>query len=55
MDQLIFEEDERQPDESLDSLLEGISRLDPDEKNLLRELIEGMILKHQEKQLIRGI
>lgn len=54
-DQLIFEEDERQPDESLDLLLEGISRLDPDERNLLRELIEGMLLKHQAKQLIRGI
>ena len=54
-DQLIFEEDERKPDESLNSLLEGISRLDPDEKNLLKELIEGMILKHQAKQIIKGI
>jgi transcriptional regulator with XRE-family HTH domain len=52
-DDLIFEEDERRPDKSLDLLLEGISRLDPDEKNMIKALIEGVILKHQTKQLIK--
>lgn len=52
-DQLIFEEGERQPDDSLTLLLEGITRLDPDEKHVIKELVEGILLKHQAKQLIR--
>jgi len=53
-DQLIFEDDERQPDDSLTLLLEGISRLDPDEKKMIKEIIEGILLKHQAKQLIKS-
>ncbi len=53
-DQLIFEEDERQPDDSLTLLLEGISKLDPDEKNMIKEIIEGILLKHQAKRLIKS-
>lgn len=52
-DQLIFEEGERQPDDSLTLLLEGITKLDPDEKHVIREMVEGILLKHQAKQLIR--
>jgi len=52
-DQLIFEEGERQPDDSLTLLLEGITRLDPDEKHVIREMVEGILLKHQARQLIR--
>ena len=52
-DTLIFEEDERRPDQSLDLLLEGISKLDPEEKHMIKEMIEGVILKHQAKQLIK--
>ncbi|MEJ2592652.1 MAG: helix-turn-helix transcriptional regulator [Candidatus Thiodiazotropha sp.] len=52
-DQLIFEEDERQPDESLALLMEGVARLDPDEKHILRELVEGILLKHEAKRLVR--
>ncbi len=53
-DQLIFEDDERQPDDSLTLLLEGISKLDPDEKKMIKEIIEGILLKHQAKQLIKS-
>lgn len=52
-DQLIFEEGERQPDDSLTLLLEGITRLDADEKHVIKEMVEGILLKHQAKQLIR--
>lgn len=52
-DQLVFEEGERQPDDSLLLLLEGVSRLDPEEKHVIREMVEGIMLKHQAKQLIR--
>ena len=54
-DQLIFEEDERQPDDSLTLLLEGVSKLDPDEKKMIKEIIEGILLKHQAKQLIKSV
>ena len=52
-DQLIFEEDERQPDESLVLLMEGVSRLDPEEKRVIRELVEGILLKHEAKRLVQ--
>ena len=54
-DQLIFEEDERQPDDSLALLLEGVSRLDPDEKHVVKEIIEGMLVKHQTKQMVKNL
>jgi transcriptional regulator with XRE-family HTH domain len=54
-DQLIFEEDERQPDESLALLMEGVARLDPDEKHILRELVEGILLKHEAKRLVQKV
>jgi transcriptional regulator with XRE-family HTH domain len=52
-DQLIFEEDERQPDDSLLLLMEGVSRLDSEEKFVVRELVEGILLKHEARRLTR--
>lgn len=52
-DQLIFEQNERQPDNSLMLLLEGISKLDAEEKHVIKEMIEGILLKHQAKQLLK--
>ena len=52
-DELIFEPSERKPDDSLNLLLEGIAGLDPDEKHVIKEIIEGILLKHQAKRLIR--
>lgn len=52
-DELIFEEDERKPDDSLALLLEGVNQLDPEEKHVIREMIEGILLKHQAKQFFR--
>jgi len=51
-DELIFEQGERQPDESLNLLLEGISILGKEEKHMIKEIIEGILLKHRAKQLI---
>ena len=51
-DELIFEEYERKPDDSLSLLMEGVSHLNPDEKHVIREIIEGMLVKHQTKQMI---
>jgi len=49
---LVFEEDERNPDDSLMLLLEGVNKLAPDEKHVIREIIVGMIVKHQTKQMV---
>jgi len=51
-DQLVFEEHERQPDDSLLLLMEGVSRLDSDEKFVIRELVEGILLKHEARRLV---
>jgi transcriptional regulator with XRE-family HTH domain len=51
-DELIFEKDERKPDDSLSLLMEGVNRLNTDEKHVIREMIEGMLVKHQTKQMI---
>jgi transcriptional regulator with XRE-family HTH domain len=51
-DALIFEDDERQPDDSMLLLMESVSKLDPDEKHLIKEMIEGVLLKHQAKKIM---
>lgn len=50
IDELVFEEGERKPDQELLLLFEGVTRLDPDEKRLIKELIEGVLLKHDAKR-----
>ena len=52
-DQLIFEENERQADDSLVVLMEGVSRLDSEEKFVIRELVEGILLKHEAKHFVQ--
>lgn len=54
-DGLIFGEDERQPDQALLLQFEAVKRLDPDEKRLIKELIEGILLKHDAKRWIQGV
>ena len=51
-DELIFEESERKADDSLALLLEGITQLDPDEKHVIKEMVEGILLKHQARRLV---
>ena len=36
-------------------LMEGVSRLDPDEKHVIRELVEGILLKHEAKRLVQKV
>jgi transcriptional regulator with XRE-family HTH domain len=49
-DLLIFGKDERGPDEDLRLLFEAISRFDAEEKQVIRSLLEGMILKHEARR-----
>lgn len=51
-DELIFDKDERGPEEDMRLQFEAISQFDEDDKELARGLLEGLILKHQAKQSV---
>lgn len=53
IDSLVFEEDERGPDDELKLQFEAISDFDPEEKKVIKALLEGMILKHETKRIAR--
>jgi transcriptional regulator with XRE-family HTH domain len=48
-DMLLFDRNERGPDEDLRLHFEAAARLDPEEKKMLKSLLEGMLLKHDSK------
>jgi transcriptional regulator with XRE-family HTH domain len=49
-DLLLFGKEERGPDGDLRLQFEAISRFDADEKQVIRSLLEGMILKHEARR-----
>jgi transcriptional regulator with XRE-family HTH domain len=49
-DMLLFEKDERGPDEELKLQFEAVSRLDPEEKKVIRSVIESIILRHEARR-----
>ncbi len=49
-DELIFDEAERGPDDDLRLQFEAISSFDPDEKRTAKEVLEGLILKHEARR-----
>lgn len=49
-DVLIFGADERGPDGDLQLQFEAISKFAPEEKQIIKALLEGMILKHEAKR-----
>lgn len=51
-DWLIFGENERGPDEDLRLQFEAISRLPDEDKRAIKALLEGMIIKHQTRQMV---
>jgi transcriptional regulator with XRE-family HTH domain len=46
-DALLFDENERGPEDDFRLQFEAISRLDDREKEVVRELLEGMLIKHE--------
>jgi transcriptional regulator with XRE-family HTH domain len=50
-DELVFDEAERGPDEELRLQFEAVSRLDPPEKEVVRSVLEGLLLKHEARRL----
>jgi len=51
LDSLVFEEGERGPDEDLRLRFEALSQLDTGERMVVKELLDGMLLKHQARRL----
>jgi len=49
-DFLLFEDAERGPDDELRLQFDTITRLDEEEKRVIRELIDGMIIKYQSRR-----
>ena len=50
-DMLVFNPDERGPDDDLRLQFEAISQFEADEKKVIKALLEGMILKHETKRI----
>ena len=50
-DMLVFDTAERGPDDDLRLQFEAVSRFDPEEKKVVKALLEGMILKHETKRI----
>ncbi len=49
-DVLVFDKDERGPDDDLRLQFEAVSQFDDNDKIVAKEVLEGLILKHQAKQ-----
>jgi transcriptional regulator with XRE-family HTH domain len=52
-DMLLFEKDERGPDDDLKLQFEAVSRLNAEEKNVIRSVIESMIVRNTVKEAER--
>lgn len=49
-DELIFDAEERGPDDELRLQFEALSRFSPEEKRIARELLDSLILKHEARR-----
>ncbi len=49
-DALLFEENERSPSDDMRLQFEALARLDDKERDLVREVLEGMLIKHDAEQ-----
>jgi transcriptional regulator with XRE-family HTH domain len=51
-DTLVFDEKERGPGEDMRLQFEAVSQLAPDEKEVVRSVLEGILLKHEARRLL---
>ena len=52
-DALVFDEEERGPSDDLRLQFEAVARMSPEERLVVRDLLEGMILKHEARRWAR--
>lgn len=53
-DLLVFDKDERGPDDDLKLQFEAVSRLEPHERVLVREVLDSIITRHDARRLFVG-
>ncbi|MFU9137814.1 helix-turn-helix domain-containing protein [Erwinia tasmaniensis] len=53
-DWLLFEEGERGPDSEFSFLFEAITELPEEERSIIREMLEGMVMKYQTRKWLRS-
>ena len=51
----MFEEGERGPDEDLRLQFEAVSRMPLEDKKIVKALLDGMIVKHQTRQMVSSV
>lgn len=49
-DVLVFDEGERGPDEEFRLQFEALSRLEPDEKKVIKDVLDALLLKHDARK-----
>ena len=54
-DALLFDDDERGPDDDLRLQFEAVSRLPAAQKKIIKALIEGMIFKHEAQRMLGSL
>jgi hypothetical protein len=50
---VLFEEDERAPDDELKLQFEALRQFDEEERKTALEVLDGLILKHQAKRMVQ--
>jgi transcriptional regulator with XRE-family HTH domain len=52
-DWLLFEDNEREPDDQLKQQFEALKQFDQDERKTALEVLDGLILKHQARRMVQ--
>ena len=55
LDQLVFDESERGPSDDLRLQFEAVSHMPDEDRRVVKALLEGMIVKHQAKQMVGSL
>jgi len=50
LDEMVFDEEDRGPSDKMKLLFEAVSRLNEEEQAIIRELLEGMVVKYEAKR-----
>jgi transcriptional regulator with XRE-family HTH domain len=54
LDELVFNEGDRGPSDKMQLLFEAVERLTDEEQSIIRELLEGMIVKYEARRWTRA-
>jgi transcriptional regulator with XRE-family HTH domain len=55
LDELVFDEHERDPSDDLKLHFEAVSSMPDEERKIIKALLEGMIMKYQTKKMVGNL